>query len=406
MRMVRMRAVEFYSGIGGLHWAFKSVLPEGQVVAAFDINEVANDVYQHNFGFRPHQGNIQGVPLKRIDDLKADIWLLSPPCQPYTRQGLKKDANDGRASSFLNLLEKLFAMEHPPKYLLLENVVGFETSITRGRMMGVLQEGGFTVQEFIISPNQLGIPYSRPRYFCLAKNNGCFPLELPAPNHTWRFPPSVLQGDSPEKMPEVRPLRDFLDDQDCLDLGGPLPESADTSLEVPAKVLERCCDVVNVVIPEYKASNCFTKSYAKYVKGTGAVLATEETHLLPRVEKLQDFCCNNRASGLDHWDVSATVCNGQSESDPPEASSSSSSAPSSGERLVEGSEVRTAALKELHAMTRAMNLRYFSPREVSRLHAFPKDFSFPEHVTLKQRYALLGNSLCVNVVADLLRWLI
>lgn len=26
-----------------------------QVVEAFEINDVANDVYQHNFGHRPHQ---------------------------------------------------------------------------------------------------------------------------------------------------------------------------------------------------------------------------------------------------------------------------------------------------------------------------------------------------------------
>lgn len=26
-----------------------------EVVEAFDINDVANDVYKHNFGHRPHQ---------------------------------------------------------------------------------------------------------------------------------------------------------------------------------------------------------------------------------------------------------------------------------------------------------------------------------------------------------------
>lgn len=26
-----------------------------EVVEAFEINDVANDVYQHNFGHRPHQ---------------------------------------------------------------------------------------------------------------------------------------------------------------------------------------------------------------------------------------------------------------------------------------------------------------------------------------------------------------
>lgn len=50
-----MRALEFYSGIGGLHWALLEAVPGAEVVSAFDINEVANDVYEHNFGCRPHQ---------------------------------------------------------------------------------------------------------------------------------------------------------------------------------------------------------------------------------------------------------------------------------------------------------------------------------------------------------------
>lgn len=57
------------------------------VVEAFDINEVANDVYEHNFGHRPSEGNVSRVKAKELDAYKADMWLMAPPCQPYTRQG-------------------------------------------------------------------------------------------------------------------------------------------------------------------------------------------------------------------------------------------------------------------------------------------------------------------------------
>lgn len=53
-----------------------------------------------------------------------------------------------------------------------------------------------------------------------------------------------------------------------------------------------------------------------------------------------------------------------------------------------------------------LHLRYFTPREVANLHSFPSSFSFPPHVTMKQQYALLGNSLSVAVVADLLTYLL
>jgi hypothetical protein len=47
-------------------------------------------------------------------------------------------------------------------------------------------------------------------------------------------------------------------------------------------------------------------------------------------------------------------------------------------------------------------------REVANLHSFPPApaFTFPASVTRRQRYRLLGNSLSVEVVADLLRYLL
>lgn len=51
-----------------------------------------------------------------------------------------------------------------------------------------------------------------------------------------------------------------------------------------------------------------------------------------------------------------------------------------------------------------LQLRYFTPREVANLHSFPDSFSYPAHVTKRQQYALLGNSLSVAVVADLLTY--
>lgn len=45
----QLRVVEFYSGIGGLHYALKGCGTPAHVVAAIDINTTANEVYSHNF---------------------------------------------------------------------------------------------------------------------------------------------------------------------------------------------------------------------------------------------------------------------------------------------------------------------------------------------------------------------
>ena len=48
-----LKALEFYSGIGGLHYALRAVCPTAVVLAAFEVNGVANRTYAHNFGAAP-----------------------------------------------------------------------------------------------------------------------------------------------------------------------------------------------------------------------------------------------------------------------------------------------------------------------------------------------------------------
>ncbi|KAJ3110754.1 tRNA (cytosine-5-)-methyltransferase [Phlyctochytrium bullatum] len=52
-----------------------------------------------------------------------------------------------------------------------------------------------------------------------------------------------------------------------------------------------------------------------------------------------------------------------------------------------------------------LRLRFFSPKEVAKLHGFPAHFDFPSEVTDRQRFQLLGNSLNVKVVEYLVRYL-
>merc|ERR1712079_625806 len=49
-----------------------------------------------------------------------------------------------------------------------------------------------------------------------------------------------------------------------------------------------------------------------------------------------------------------------------------------------------------------LKLRYFTPKEISSMLGFPPEFSFPNDVTLKQKFKVLGNSLNVIVVSLLI----
>jgi tRNA (cytosine38-C5)-methyltransferase len=61
------------------------------VAESFDISELANSVYEHNFSHPTSIKSIERLSAEYIDSLNVDTWLMSPPCQPYTSQGLQED---------------------------------------------------------------------------------------------------------------------------------------------------------------------------------------------------------------------------------------------------------------------------------------------------------------------------
>lgn len=275
----------------GLRYALLLADPTATVIAAFDVNEVANKVYTHNFNHPPVNVNISGLTAAQLDEsYEADIWLLSPPCQPYTRRGLKLESADERAQSFLVLLEHIIPqLRHPPTYILVENVVGFETSDTRDIMKQCLEAAGYSLQEFCVSPTQLGVPYSRPRYFALAKKRQNstsestaerkFALPAPVDGLPFQHPPSTLlkavstsisnkdeyhqnsQSDSIiHYAPPIKPIKEYLFPSKDGDF------SNNTMFKLSDKILLQHGWCLDIVTPEYNVCNCFTKTYGTYIK--------------------------------------------------------------------------------------------------------------------------------------------
>ena len=96
-----LRVMEFYAGVGGTHYAFLASGINFEIVASIDINTNTNRVYKHNFPSTPHLNrNICGMTAAEMDSLKPDMFTMSPPCQPFTRQGHWRDNFDRRTVSF------------------------------------------------------------------------------------------------------------------------------------------------------------------------------------------------------------------------------------------------------------------------------------------------------------------
>jgi tRNA (cytosine38-C5)-methyltransferase len=83
----QLTVIEFYSGIGGVSYAFQKLnLSHAADITSLDINDVANEVHAFNFpDKRVLTRNLTGITASELDQYAADVWTMSPPCQPFTR---------------------------------------------------------------------------------------------------------------------------------------------------------------------------------------------------------------------------------------------------------------------------------------------------------------------------------
>ncbi|MEM8994138.1 MAG: DNA cytosine methyltransferase, partial [Acidobacteriota bacterium] len=221
--------LELYAGVGGLAAALG---PAAEIVAAVDINRSALEVYGHNFDHPRMTGLVEGLDAAELAALDADLWWASPPCQPFTRRGRRLDLDDPRAQTFKAFVDRIVRVR--PRYLAMENVVGFESSAARDLLRSALDGAGYgRVREEVICPSELGWPNRRPRYYLVASRGAM--REVP------RKPP-VRRN--------LAPLLDAADDPDLL-----LPEAT-------ARRYRHAIDVVERGDPG-AISGCFTSAYGR-----------------------------------------------------------------------------------------------------------------------------------------------
>nr|XP_012230196.1 PREDICTED: tRNA (cytosine(38)-C(5))-methyltransferase isoform X1 [Linepithema humile] len=349
-----MRVLELYSGIGGMHYALRESGITAKVVAAIDINPNANDVYRHNFPDTVLMNrNIQSIDAEELEKLDVDTILMSPPCQPFTRLGLKKDALDNRACSLLHILSLIPNLRNL-KYILLENVKGFEISEMRDKLIHCVESCGYAYRELILSPCQFGIPNSRLRYYLLAKRNNlkfCFKqpsLDNCLSSELLKSLPQSRHSVLAKKNGKINPKSDRI----CYTLDNILENTEESRYLIPSKFLQKRAWVLDIRTSESAGSCCFTKGYGHYAEGTGSVYCpfTDETIRLKYSE------ADNHKNNSD---------------------------------------------KQVQILS-DLKLRFFSPKEVYRLMCFPENFDFPKHITDRQKYKLLGNSINVHVVSRLM----
>lgn len=296
----QLLALELFCGIGG--FAAATAGTNARVAGAFDQSRVALDVYHINYPkHSAREKDLERVGLAELLDVGANLWWLSPPCQPYSVRGHRRDLDDPRARSLAHLLELFAAIPSAdlPYYLALENVAGFACSRARELFKGLLAERGYQIRERLLCPTELGVPSRRPRYYLTASRHGLMP----------QFSPTC----------QSKPLRDYLDPQTDSD---PAVE-----LLLSPQVLNSFGDGLRILDPDDPAAytTCFTAGYGKSLMHAGSYLY-----------------CDSR-------------------------------------------------------------VRRFTPLEIAHLLGFPSTFRFPENLSQRKRWHLLGNSLSVTAVREVLK---
>ncbi|KAF8577554.1 S-adenosyl-L-methionine-dependent methyltransferase [Ramaria rubella] len=373
-----IRALEFYSGIGGLHFALQRSGVNARVVRAFDWDPAASQVYNENCGANIVQRtDISRLTAADLSVLNASLWLLSPACQPYTvLNPSAKGGADPRAKSFLHLIEtvlpELATTGSHPRWVLVENVAGFETSSTRLSLLSSLNNLGYNVAEFLLTPLQFSIPNSRLRYYLLAKLG---PLTFA---HSTLEELGFLQRSIPNQgIDWVDPRRHKGSDsreEDCPELCGFLDHVQKAqdpaywrAFAVPDKVLQKKGVLFDIVTPHSRRTCCFTGGYTRMVEGTSILQMNDTLDTTTTFDSYVSLAANHD----------------------------------------------TDSLRLLHAL----RLRYFTPDELLRLFYFTPpvriaqtsnhipQFRWPPGISQKTKYRLIGNSVNVKVVQELIMYL-
>ncbi|EZG61140.1 DNA (cytosine-5-)-methyltransferase [Gregarina niphandrodes] len=301
--------LELFSGIGGYRYGFSYAGIRAHHLAV-EINPVANAVYRHNADRSPLFScvlakDITSMPKSWFEANACDIWCMSPPCQPYSRQGNQRDLEDARTQPLKHLMQVLEALTNKPKTIVIENVPPFLGSQTWNDLcLPALRRAGYQTQTLVVSTLDSGVPNNRKRFYAVARLDArplnldwpsirakfltpvealldppnqylCNPLEgaISSSENTTTIPVALLNGlEAADIYINKHPneLQELPNDMKCLVRPAPVVLPLDHPATLPGSPKQPAQTVIVPVPRHYTV--CFTKAYGRYVRGTGSIL--------------------------------------------------------------------------------------------------------------------------------------
>ena len=173
-----LRFVDLFAGLGGFHQALQAL--GCRCVFACEIDENLAELYEKNFGLRPH-GDIRSLDTSSVPD--HDILCAGFPCQPFSKAGDQKGFDCPQWGDLFDYVIQILRM-HKPTYFIIENVpnlIRHREGKTWRTIKHRLRIAGYSVRQKLLSPHHLGIPQIRERAFLVGRRGNLSRLQWPTP---------------------------------------------------------------------------------------------------------------------------------------------------------------------------------------------------------------------------------
>lgn len=273
--------LELFSGIGGFAAACQRLnqqqspaMPTAApwtIVQAIDISQRCQEIYASNFSHPCQIASIETLPLDRLSEYEADVWWMSPPCQPFTRRGIGKDISDRRCAALLNLIQWLLkkgSSQSKPEWLLLENVPPFQHSQAADHLRAAMRVAGFEWQEFVFCPTQLGIANRRKRFYLIAGRQDSFAQCSSTIVQQAAIINAGLPVDTTIQSTAIRAIPDVVNEANWLD----------PTLRLPPAIEHQYRHAIDLVseTDRLAVSACFTAAYGRSPVRSGSYLCRDD----------------------------------------------------------------------------------------------------------------------------------
>ena len=146
-----------FSGVGAFDQALRKLGIDYQTVYACDWDKYSRQTYIENYGEPMYFP--KDVYERKIPNESLDLYMTSPPCQAFSLAGKRKGEDDKRGILFYNSHE--FIQKNKPRYFIFENVRGLlsdANGVTFKVWLDML--GGKSVNgNPVLFPNEKSTPY-------------------------------------------------------------------------------------------------------------------------------------------------------------------------------------------------------------------------------------------------------